>query len=224
MHAASNVVTKKHIYPAGLIPNRLSRSLFTQRPRTSDHLRATYSCSSRIPGSLERRHRQHIDRRFHFGVRGTMKRAREGTEAGACENHTSLVGLELPLKTRDKKKFHDRVYDQISLPGLLVEVRQDGCVVVVARTTNLVELSFRKLRCSRVYTYQVMDTPQFQRLRHIKQLGGVDYLFPSATHSRLEHSLGVAHLAVRPAWTTSNNHSPALNRCPTTTVEQPLLL
>eukprot|EP00966_Prymnesium_polylepis_P115223 2663584-Prymnesium_polylepis.1 len=41
----------------------------------------------------------------------------------------------------------------------------------------------------------VMDTAEFQRLDSIKQLGGCQYVYPSASHSRKEHSIGVAHLA-----------------------------
>jgi HD superfamily phosphohydrolase len=42
---------------------------------------------------------------------------------------------------------------------------------------------------------QLIDSPTFQRLRRIRQLAGAHLVYPSAQHSRFEHSLGAMHIA-----------------------------
>ena len=41
---------------------------------------------------------------------------------------------------------------------------------------------------------QLLKTPEFNKLSHIKQLGLAHLVFPGAHHTRFEHSLGVSHV------------------------------
>ncbi|HJM67110.1 MAG TPA: HD domain-containing protein, partial [Candidatus Thalassarchaeaceae archaeon] len=42
---------------------------------------------------------------------------------------------------------------------------------------------------------ELLSTPEFNKLSHIKQLGLAHLVFPGAHHTRFEHSLGVSHIA-----------------------------
>ena len=45
--------------------------------------------------------------------------------------------------------------------------------------------------------YDLIEHPILQRLRRIKQLGLTDFVYPGATHSRFQHTLGAVYLTVQ---------------------------
>ena len=54
---------------------------------------------------------------------------------------------------------------------------------------------------------RLIDTPEFQRLRRIKQLGLGLYTYQGAEHSRFTHSLGAFHLMSRVLDRLSEKHA-----------------
>jgi HD superfamily phosphohydrolase len=50
------------------------------------------------------------------------------------------------------------------------------------------------------FEVKLIDTPQIQRLRRIKQLGFTYLVYPGANHTRFEHSIGSMYLASRLAY------------------------
>jgi HD superfamily phosphohydrolase len=55
-------------------------------------------------------------------------------------------------------------------------------------------IQFEDTPCDRLLL-SLIDTPEFQRLRRIRQLGMSDLVFPSANHSRFSHCVGTMHVA-----------------------------
>lgn len=52
--------------------------------------------------------------------------------------------------------------------------------------------------------YDIIQHPYFQRLRHIKQLGLANLVYPGAMHTRFQHALGAMHLMSRAMETLRN--------------------
>lgn len=59
---------------------------------------------------------------------------------------------------------------------------------------NLIEFDTTQLHET---VWQVIQTPPFQRLRRVRQLGFSEFVYPGATHTRFSHSIGVFHTAQR---------------------------
>lgn len=57
----------------------------------------------------------------------------------------------------------------------------------------------------------IAATPEFHRLDGIRQLGGTSFVYPSATHTRREHSIGVCYLAEAMATHLQKLHSEYVN-------------
>jgi uncharacterized protein len=83
--------------------------------------------------------------------------------------------------TNEVNKFVNETYDNIQIPN----VRQSKVI------------HFAKTGTHQFHTHEIaiIDTPIVQRLRYISQLGLAYSIFPTARHTRFEHSLGVSIIA-----------------------------
>ncbi len=53
----------------------------------------------------------------------------------------------------------------------------------------------------------IIDTPEFQRLRYIKQLSTCNFVFPNAVHTRFEHSIGTYQICKKMLYNLKKNSS-----------------
>jgi uncharacterized protein len=60
---------------------------------------------------------------------------------------------------------------------------------------------------------EIVDTPDFQRLRGVRQLGTVNLVYPTALHTRFDHSIGTLSMAARIARSIKENRHSSPDEC-----------
>ncbi|XP_077982441.1 deoxynucleoside triphosphate triphosphohydrolase SAMHD1-like [Glandiceps talaboti] len=102
-----------------------------------------------------------------------------------------IVGSVLPELTEERleKMGVEKMGTRLQLLQLFQEIFQHNSNLKVFNDPIHGHIEFHPL------CVKIIDTPQFQRLRDIKQLGACYFVFPGASHNRFEHSLGVCYLA-----------------------------
>eukprot|EP00386_Alphamonas_edax_P009813 GDKI01032148.1.p1 GENE.GDKI01032148.1~~GDKI01032148.1.p1 ORF type:complete len:753 (+),score=208.49 GDKI01032148.1:158-2416(+) len=78
----------------------------------------------------------------------------------------------------------------------LSKALRDVPPVVTDKTNKVILDSVHGFMEVEKWLFQFVDTPHVQRLRHLKQLGACQWVWPTATHSRFEHSLGVSYMGL----------------------------
>ena len=85
---------------------------------------------------------------------------------------------------KEKRKAKQKIKTETTKD---IDKKKDKCTLIFDNIHGYIEVDNIAL--------SIIDTPEFQRLRHIHQGGVLYYVFPTANHSRFEHSIGTYHLA-----------------------------
>lgn len=91
--------------------------------------------------------------------------------------------------------FINKKMDQNFKNNLLNDLLNDYKIIndIIHGSVNLSKLAM-----------MIIDTPEFQRLRYLKQLSTCYFVFPNAIHTRFEHSIGTYHIAKKMLYSLKN--------------------
>lgn len=149
-----------------------------------DQIADQYSFAKMLSGLLDRFGRFYTDQRYE-GMRKAIEGAMSDKREERYKNMAKFLEAIEPYLYSNPYRY----------------VFQTGSFLV-PRTRFGVFAGRVNIPCSNfVPTFKemldVVDTAQFQRLRGVRQLGPTHFVYPGATHTRFEHSLGAFCLSLR---------------------------
>lgn len=117
----------------------------------------------------------------------------------------------LPYESYDFfKKFFDKYVDREKISMPLIEQHTNFMTKIVIKDTNgtvetgkkdpIPDVLYGEIVFPEIFrteVFKIINSFDMQRLRDIRQLSFAQYRYPSATHTRFSHSLGVAYLVSR---------------------------
>jgi len=119
-----------------------------------------------------------------------------------------LFETQDPEKTILEKRIQELKIENSKLKDELKQVKKDNKDLEFLRPDKTFGIAVCGDVLLNKLEVKIVNSPSFQRLRKIKQLGSTYLVFPSANHNRFEHSLGVLKAAdtiIRNI--TTNQHS-----------------
>jgi HD superfamily phosphohydrolase len=149
-----------------------------------DHIADQYSIAKMLSGLLDRFGLFYTDQRYR-GIRTVLDRAMRDKREERYKNMAKFLEALEPY-------LYSSPYRYVFQTGsFLVPRTRFG---LFTGRINIPCLNF-------VPTFKemldIVDTAQFQRLRGVRQLGPTHFVYPGATHTRFEHSLGTFCLSLR---------------------------
>ena len=91
--------------------------------------------------------------------------------------------------------FQDHLYSNISLLNLQNKNHINSEYQKEKEKTNTLYDPIYKYITFPEKIWKIIDTPQFQRLRRLKQLSTVSFIYLGGTHTRFEHCIGTGYLS-----------------------------
>ena len=123
-------------------------------------------------------------------VQGTCKKAKIEDDEGSTERECIMLSqshTEAGDYDEDDRGDMYSSLDDVQMSVFLNET--PACKELVRQDPVHSEISLpREL-------WKLVETDALQRLAHLEQLGACSHVFPRATHTRLQHSIGVCYLA-----------------------------